>query len=154
MVWVVRCSAASRGRPSLVRWFAGNFLVYKPSCLVILIAIPRHPLWSLPPNLLPMARLTSFRLKWSLGRLALLHWIFSRSNKAEHGANRGGHLSGSWRRLMVFRFINTFCPTINSEQQTQYSVTAAQKVLGVENVNDACDPLASNFGRFIKHVTR
>ncbi|MEZ8123299.1 M20 aminoacylase family protein [Vibrio splendidus] len=40
-----------------------------------------------------------------------------------------------------FEFINTFYPTINSEQQTQYSVAAAQKVLGVESVNEACDPL-------------
>ncbi|WP_305844248.1 M20 aminoacylase family protein [Photobacterium leiognathi] len=40
-----------------------------------------------------------------------------------------------------FEFINTFYPTINSEQQTQYSVAAAQKVLGPDNVNGACEPL-------------
>lgn len=40
-----------------------------------------------------------------------------------------------------FEFINTFYPTINSEEQTQYAVETAKQVLGSEFVNDACDPL-------------
>ncbi|MCA3903597.1 amidohydrolase [Vibrio vulnificus] len=40
-----------------------------------------------------------------------------------------------------FEFINTFYPTINSEQQTRYAVEAAEKVLGADKVNEACDPL-------------
>ncbi|MCG9579590.1 M20 family metallopeptidase [Vibrio tubiashii] len=38
-------------------------------------------------------------------------------------------------------FINTFYPTINSEQQTRYAVEAARQVLGEDKVNDTCDPL-------------
>ncbi|MBB1313617.1 M20 aminoacylase family protein [Aliivibrio sp. SR45-2] len=41
----------------------------------------------------------------------------------------------------TFEFINTFYPTVNNPEQTAYSVQAAQKVLGVDKVNAACDPL-------------
>jgi len=39
-----------------------------------------------------------------------------------------------------FNFINTFYPTVNSTAETAHAVAAAEKVLGEENVNPACDP--------------
>lgn len=39
-----------------------------------------------------------------------------------------------------FRFENTFYPTVNSAAETAYAVAAAEKVLGHEMVNSACDP--------------
>jgi hippurate hydrolase len=41
----------------------------------------------------------------------------------------------------TFEFINTFYPTINSDEQTAYAITTAQQVLGDENVNGKCDPI-------------
>ena len=40
-----------------------------------------------------------------------------------------------------FELINTFYPTINSEQETQYAIDAARAVLGDNNVNPSCEPL-------------
>ncbi|MCZ8489037.1 hypothetical protein O9992_23560 [Vibrio lentus] len=43
-------------------------------------------------------------------------------------------------RLTTSEFI-TFYSNHQQRATNPHSVTAAQKVLGVENVNDACDPL-------------
>ncbi|MDP2572541.1 M20 aminoacylase family protein [Vibrio penaeicida] len=40
-----------------------------------------------------------------------------------------------------FEFINTFYPTVNSAEQTEYSVLAAQQILGKSNVEADCEPL-------------
>ncbi len=39
-----------------------------------------------------------------------------------------------------FQFVNTFYPTVNSVNETQYAIQAAEKVLGQENVNGNCEP--------------
>ncbi|MFT6703315.1 MAG: amidohydrolase, partial [Pseudomonadales bacterium] len=39
-----------------------------------------------------------------------------------------------------FEFVNTFYPTVNSVGPTLQAVQAAQQVLGLENVNDNCEP--------------
>lgn len=39
-----------------------------------------------------------------------------------------------------FEFMNTFYPTVNSETETQHAIKAAEKSLGIENVNGRCDP--------------
>lgn len=39
-----------------------------------------------------------------------------------------------------FEFINTFYPTVNSAAETSAAISAAQQVLGAENVNGSCDP--------------
>jgi hippurate hydrolase len=39
-----------------------------------------------------------------------------------------------------FEFVNTFYPTVNSAGPTLQAVQAAQEVLGLENVNENCEP--------------
>lgn len=53
-----------------------------------------------------------------------------------------------------YHFNNSFLSTINSKEQTTYAVNAAQKVVGVENVNANCEPLtiSEDFSFMLREV--